>query len=84
MNSHLIIAVLQEPEGKRIIEIFGVSRVDGECQNIPEVPSALEILPGDGLGDAVRSILNLRFKTIRQSELGKDGVHLGVILSRLP
>ena len=82
MHANLVIPVVQGPEGKSVVEILRILRVNGESQCIPEVLPALQILRGNLLRDLIGRILHLRGESVRQCVFGEDCVHLGIILSR--
>ena len=83
VDSHFVVAVFKDLERKRIVKVFCICRVDGECKHITEVPAALAVLVCDLLGDSVGSIGHVRLELVRKCILGKDRVHLRVVLSRL-
>ena len=83
MDTNLIVPVLKDTERKGVIKVLCIGRVYSECEYIPEIPALSYILGGYLVRNAVSRIRNLRFETIREGELRKDGMHFGVILARL-
>ena len=83
MHSHFVIAVRQSPEGKCIIEVLGIGRVNSESQDIPEILSVFQVGLFYLFGNLVRGILHLRLETVREVEFRKNCVHLGIVVPRL-
>ena len=75
-------AIFQFADGESIIKVFGILRVDGEGSHISEVLAFGNFFIGYFSGDFVRSFFYRRGVDIRQSEFGKDGVHLCGVVAR--
>ena len=84
MDADLVIPVFQFPEGEGVVIVLGIGRIDGECQDVPEIAAALEVLFRDLVRNRVRGILHLLAEAVRQAELRQDGMHLGLVLPGLP
>ena len=82
MHADLVIAVLQPLERQRVVEILGIGGVYREGEGVTEILAPLEVFGSDGFGNLVRGVLHLFIEAVRQVELGKDGVHLGVVVAR--
>ena len=84
MDTYLVVAVVQLAEGQSVVVILRIGRIDGEGEDLPEVPAAGAVLVGDFLGNPVGSVFHSLFELVREAEFGEDGVHLGVVLARHP
>ena len=83
MHTHLVISVLEFPERQSIVEVLRILRVDSKGQCIPEILSALEVFFCDFVRYAVRSIFHLRLEPVWQTVFCQDGMHFGIIGTRL-
>ena len=81
MYANLPVPVIQTACGKGVVEVFRVLRVDREGCYPPEILPVLNFLRRDRFRDLIRRFLYRGRIFVRQSEFGKDRVHLGGILS---
>ena len=82
VDADLVISVVQFLERQSIIKVLRVGGVDGESQRLGEVAANLVLPSRNLLGNLVRGILHLRFEPVRQAELGKNRMHLRLVLAR--
>ena len=82
MHSNLVVAVFELTERQGVVEVLGVSGVDSKGKCVAEILAALEVVGGDPVGDLVSGILHLLGEAVRETELRKDSMHLGLIVSR--
>ena len=68
---------------ERIVEVLGVTGVDGEGEHVAEVLAALEVGCRDVGIDLASGLLHLLRILIGQAVLGQDGVHLDVVVALL-
>ena len=83
MHSDLYVAVLELAVREGIVEVLGVGRVNSEGGHLAEVPALGYVLGGYLVRYGLSSGLHLGLETVRQAVLGQDGVHLGVVGTRL-
>ena len=83
VHSNLVIAVLKYLKRNCIVKILGICRVYCKCKDLPHILAAADLLGINLHRNLLCSLLNLRGKLVRQPKLGKDGMHLGIILPRL-
>ena len=72
------------PDGEGVVEVLGILGVDGTGEHMAEVLSAGNLLLADGGIDALGRLLHVLGILVGQVVLRQDGVHLGIVVARLP
>ena len=73
--------IFQRADGKGIVKVFGIFRVDGESGYFPEIFAAGYFFGGNFRRNLIRGFLYRLRIDVWQSEFGQDGVHLGSVIS---
>ena len=81
MHTYFNIAVTEMSEGKCIIIIFCISRVNGEGSSSPEISSFRYFLRGYFITDLLSFSFNGFGEFIRKLKLCKNGMHFSFVLS---
>ena len=71
------------PDAQRIVEVFGVLRVNGAGEHLAEVLTTLDLLLRDARVYLLGSILDILRILVRQPILCQDGMHLDIIVALL-
>ena len=80
MDAHLKVAVVQFAEAEGVVKVLCVRRVDGKGEHFAEVTAAGAVLVRNLVRDGVGGIFHLFLELVREAELGKDGVHLRLVI----
>ena len=72
------------PETQGIVEVLGIAGVDGEGQHVAEILTPLHVGRRDVTADVGGSILDVLRISVRQVELGKNGMHLRLVVAGAP
>ena len=84
VHTHLPKPLVEQADRESIVEVFGVSRVDGAGKHVAKILAFVVIL----LRNLGRNALGRLFGRLRisvgKSILSKDGVHLGIVFARSP
>jgi len=83
VHAHLIESFVEFLDGESIVEVFGISRVNGTGPCIAEVLTLGNVLGCDLARDFLRGVLHVLWILIRQAVLCENGAHLGIVLSGL-
>ena len=83
MHTHFPETTLQLTDRKSIVEVLGILGVDGTGEHITHILTTVDLLLGDGSIDLLCRLLHILRILVRQVILGKDGMHLGIVLTRL-
>ena len=83
VDAHFPQPLLQFTDTEGVVEVFRVVRVDGESQHISHVESASNLFLSDARSELLGRFLHGWRIDVRQSVLGQDSVHLGIILAGL-
>ena len=83
MHANLPVARLELADRQRVIEVLGVLRVDGECRHVAHVAALGELLGRQVVRNLVGGLFQRLRVRVRQSVLGKYGVHLGVVVAHI-
>ena len=70
-------------ERQRIVEVFGIGRVDGEGKHFAEVLATSYLFGCDARIDAISGFFHILWIFVGQTVLGQDGMHLGIVLACL-
>ncbi len=81
VHAYLVIAVGERANRKRVVEVLGVARVDGERRYATEILSLRHFFLRDSGIDPVGGLLHVLRIFVRQAELREDCVHLCGVLS---
>ena len=81
MNPNFPATLPQGTYGQGIIEILGILGIDGHGGNTPKIPSALEVIRGEGLTRLAGLTQGLRSKMQRESKFNPNGGHLSRMIS---
>ena len=77
MHADFVFSVRQRPEREGIVKIFGIGRVDSECEHVSHVTTTQNL----GLIDMLASVnFNIGIR-VGQAVLSQNAVHLGIVLS---
>ena len=82
MHSYLPIPVIELSQGKGIVKVLGIGRVDGECGNSPEIATLLIFFFRNSIRQRVCNTFNLSRKFIRYFKFGENGMHFSIVFSR--
>ena len=83
VNTHFPQTRLERTDGERIVEVLGILRVDGKGGDFAEVLAFGIVFRSDDVRYLFGGLFHGLGIYIRQSELGQDGVHLGVVVTGL-
>ena len=81
--AHLPEVLSEGTDGESIVEVLGIVGVDGAGEHIAHIESAGYLVGGDDVADMVGRILHGNGVFVGESKLGKDGVHLYIIVTSL-
>src|SRR5690606_23040043 len=83
MHTDLDVSVGQFPHREGIVEVLGVLRVNREGWDFAEITPRGYVLSSNLSGNLFFRSLDLGIKSVGQPELGQDGMHLRIILTRV-
>ena len=83
VDTHFPQSLANRTDGNGVVEVLCVARVDSEGLDLAEVLASAYLLGGDARFQFAGVFFHLFRVLVRQSELGKDGVHLRVVLAAL-
>ena len=79
--AHLPKALVELADGERIVEVFGILRVDGASENLAKVFALGQVLLGDVARNFLCGLFNGFWISVRQAILGQNGVHLHIVIA---
>ena len=83
MHAHFPKATVELADRQGIIEVLGILGVDGTGEDLTEILTTVDLLLGDGGIDLLGGLLHVLRILIGQVVLGEDGMHLGIVVTRL-
>ena len=83
MHADLYVAVLELAIREGVVEVLGIGRVNSESRHLAEIPALGNVLGGYLVRHGLGCGLHLGLEAVGQTVLGQDGVHLGVVGTRL-
>ena len=81
--AHLPQSAVERTDAQRVVEVLGITRVNGEGHHLTHVLTLGQLLCTDARKQLVGSLLYGCGVLVGQSVLCQDGVHLGIVLARL-
>ena len=84
MHADFPFPVGQSAQGKGVVEVFGIGRVDGKCRYVAKIFTAGDFVSGYAVVDFIGELFEFFGIVSGQSELCEYGVHLGIVFSAFP
>ena len=84
MHTHLPSSAFHHPDRQGIIKVLGILWVDGTGEHIAEVLTAGYLLCRNLCLELLGCFLHTLRILVRQAILRQDGMHLGIVVTRLP
>ena len=84
MDAHLIFIFTTTAERQRVVEVFGIERINRERQRIAHIAAAVDLLRTYIGVDCCSFLLRLGGIIVRQPILCQYGVHLCIVVTAMP
>ncbi len=81
VNAHFPQTIVEATNGERIVKIFCIGRVDGECADLAHIDAASNLFRSDTSIDFFGSGFRLCRIFVRQSKFCQNGMHFGLVIA---